>query len=180
MPSKDIYVWICAFCNNQYRIMEEMNGNGADNLEEIFENRLKACGRMVALLDKWEQPADSKTTYTTRIWCIFEQYTALKLNIPVEFILPKDESTDFTNALQERGLKSIKEKISAIECRNAIASNPKDQEKVRHIIESEYGYDHVNDTVKARFAKWCSEAFSRELTRRESLEAIQPNAILDP
>ena len=158
--------------------MDDKNGNGADNLEEIFESRLKKCGRMVALLDRWEQPADSKTTYITRIWCIFEQYTALKLGIPVEFILPKDESTAFTNALQSNGLRFIKEKLSAIECRNAIASNPQDQEKVRHLIESEYGYDNVNHTVKARFVKWCSEALARELTRRESVVAIAPIAAL--
>ena len=45
------FVWICAFCNNQYRTME-----GSKNLEEVFGPRLKSCGRAVALLDTWQKP----------------------------------------------------------------------------------------------------------------------------
>ena len=49
----------CFFCNNQYRI--EAN---ADDLETVFNARLRCIGRMVAMLDTWLKPM-----YNTRIWC---------------------------------------------------------------------------------------------------------------
>jgi hypothetical protein len=167
-PVATTYIWICAFCNNQYRIMGGNNGNGAFNLEEIFETRLKACGRMVAVLDSWEQPPEVRTSYITRIWCIYEQYTALKLGIPVEFILPKEEAKEFVKNLQKNGMNFIKEKLTAIECRNAVASNEKDQVKVKGIIEAEYGYDQVNKKVRARFARWCGDTFHAALTHQDT------------
>lgn len=38
---------------------------------------------MIAMLDTWERPQ-----YCTRIWTVFEQYTAAKLRVPVKMILP--------------------------------------------------------------------------------------------
>ena len=45
-PTASTYVWICAFCNNQYRIFDEKDGSGADNLEQVFESRLNGIKRM--------------------------------------------------------------------------------------------------------------------------------------
>lgn len=56
------FVWICAFCNNQYRTLD-----GSYNLEDVFRPRLRACGRAVALLDTWDSPL-----YVKRVWCVFE------------------------------------------------------------------------------------------------------------
>merc|ERR1711924_440213 len=115
-PTATTYVWICAFCNNQYRIFDEKNGSGADNLEQVFESRLQSIKRMVAVLDRWEQPPHQSTTYIERIWCIYEQYTAQKLKIPVDITLPEKEADDFIRVLSRHGLMPIKEKISRIDC----------------------------------------------------------------
>ena len=59
--------------NNQYRLQ-----TNADDLEIVFEGRVRIINNVVAMLDGWENPV-----YLTRIWTIFEQYTATKLNVPV-------------------------------------------------------------------------------------------------
>merc|ERR1712072_487547 len=41
------YLWVCFFCNNQFR----MAAANADDLEVIFEQRLQKIGKMVAMLD---------------------------------------------------------------------------------------------------------------------------------
>ena len=158
-----------AFCNNQYRIFEDQSGSGADNLEQVFESRLDAIkrlnGRMVAVLDSWEQPADQKTTYIGRLWCIYEQYTAQKLSLPVDITLPKNEADEFLDALTDntRGLPFVQKTVSTIDCMNAKASNPKDEEKVREIIKNP---DEVNKEVRQRFSRWCGEALAASLVRR--------------
>jgi len=75
-PTRDpdeIFLWICFFCNNQYRL-EETN---ADDLETVFKGRLSELrdsgGSMIAMLDTWRQPV-----YLTRIWCVYEQVYRLQ------------------------------------------------------------------------------------------------------
>ena len=65
------YFFMCFFANNQYRILVEESSSGSDNLEEVFETNLKRIGRMVAMLDTWDQP-----TYLTRVWTVYEQFVA--------------------------------------------------------------------------------------------------------
>ena len=50
------YFFMCFFANNQYRILVEESNSGTDNLEEVFETNLARIGKMVAMLDTWDQP----------------------------------------------------------------------------------------------------------------------------
>ena len=75
----ETFLYCCFFCNNQYRILVDDGGHGAANLEEIFQGRLSKIGRVVALLDTWKKPL-----YLTRLWTIFEQFSAIKLELPVK------------------------------------------------------------------------------------------------
>lgn len=49
-----IFLWMCFFCNNQYRIMEEATKTGSEDLKSIFESHLVTAGRMLVLLDTIE------------------------------------------------------------------------------------------------------------------------------
>ena len=71
---KKTFLYMCFFVNNQYRILVDQNGAGSRNssLKEVFGEHLQRVGRMVALLDHWDSPK-----YLSRIWTIFEQYTAV-------------------------------------------------------------------------------------------------------
>ena len=55
--------------------MEE-SANGSDNLEKLFEENLRRIGRMVAILDTWDQPL-----YLSRVWTVYEQFVASRLEI---------------------------------------------------------------------------------------------------
>ena len=44
--------------NNQFRLQ-----NNAEDLDTVFENRLKSIRHMVALLDRWQD-----CVYLTRVW----------------------------------------------------------------------------------------------------------------
>ena len=60
---------------------------GSDNLEEVFEKNLRRIGRVVAVLDTWQQPV-----YLQRVWTIYEQYVACSLQVPVTFVMPEHAS----------------------------------------------------------------------------------------
>eukprot|EP00438_Fugacium_kawagutii_P006523 Skav209116 [mRNA] locus=scaffold179:314917:316704:+ [translate_table: standard] len=47
-----VFLWICFFCNNQYRIKDEAVTTGSDDLKDIFEGHLIEAGQMLVLLDK--------------------------------------------------------------------------------------------------------------------------------
>merc|ERR1712176_1278872 len=96
LSSADIFLFCCFFCNNQYRILIDGNGDGSDNLEETFEARLKQIGHVVALLDTWNEPR-----YLTRIWTIYEQFTAAQLGIEVTMILPPASQESLIEKLEE-------------------------------------------------------------------------------
>merc|ERR1712187_366093 len=71
-----VFFYMCFFINNQFRILVEKTTTGSDNLEQVFERNLCRIGKVVAILDHWK---DAK--YLTRMWTIYEQYTAAKLEI---------------------------------------------------------------------------------------------------
>jgi hypothetical protein len=54
----------------------EESANGSDNLEKLFEGNLRRIGRMVAILDTWDQPL-----YLSRVWTVYEQFVASTLQI---------------------------------------------------------------------------------------------------
>jgi len=62
LPAETTHVWVCFFCNNQFRLLED-SSNSAGDLEVVFERCLRSAGSMVAMLDTWEQPV-----YLTRCW----------------------------------------------------------------------------------------------------------------
>ena len=51
------FVWICFFCNNQERILNEKSQEGSDDLESTFQSRLRSIGHVLVLFDNWSKPA---------------------------------------------------------------------------------------------------------------------------
>ena len=79
--SNRIFLFMCFFVNNQFRIIVEGCTTGSSDLDTVFENNLRRIGRMVAILDTWEQPV-----YLTRIWTVYEQFVASTLEIEARFM----------------------------------------------------------------------------------------------
>ena len=72
--TSEVFLWICFFCNNQYRILESATDTGPDELKEAFESNLAKAGRMLILLDSFERPA-----YITRLAPNSSELMCLKL-----------------------------------------------------------------------------------------------------
>ena len=96
LNSEDTFLFMCFFVNNQFRMFVESSQAGADNLEQIFESNLRRIGKVVALLDHWNEPV-----YLSRVWTIYEQYTAVKLKLPVSMILPLGPATELVAAIEQ-------------------------------------------------------------------------------
>merc|ERR1712228_299604 len=134
---------MCFFANNQFRII--VDGSDVGDLENVFENNLKRIGAVVALLDGWVAPV-----YLTRIWTIFEQFTAVKLAVPVRMILPAAAFNSLSQEIDKgkAGIQAIKESLSKIDSANAEAWLPADAEKVKAAIRESVGFEQVNSCVK--------------------------------
>ena len=85
MAAENVFFYMCFFVNNQFRLIVDGTPAGSDNLEEVFEENLRRCGQMVAILDGWHQPR-----YLRRVWTIYEQYVACSLKIDVAFVMPHE------------------------------------------------------------------------------------------
>ncbi len=73
---KRTYVWICCLCNNQHRVLENLkNGHVVPftQFQTTFSNKVLGIGNVLALISPWDDPI-----YLTRVWCIFELFTAYK------------------------------------------------------------------------------------------------------
>ncbi|CAK8992270.1 unnamed protein product, partial [Durusdinium trenchii] len=91
---QEVFFYICFFVNNQFRIIVEGSAIGSDNLEEVFEKNLRRIGRVVAVLDTWQQPV-----YLQRVWTIYEQYVACSLQVPVTFVMPEHASVSLSDQI---------------------------------------------------------------------------------
>ena len=67
---------MCFFVNNQFRIIVEETTCGSHKLETVFEGNLMRIGKMVAILDTWDEPV-----YLSRVWTVYEQYVASTIQI---------------------------------------------------------------------------------------------------
>lgn len=75
LDPKRTYVWICAFCINQHRVKALQDVGQQVPFSEFqaaFASRVTNIGTMIALMAPWENPK-----YLTRVWCVFEMFTAL-------------------------------------------------------------------------------------------------------
>ena len=147
------FLYMCFFVNNQYRILLDREGAGSRefSLGEVFEENLQRIGRMVALLDHWDQPA-----YLSRIWTIFEQYTAVVLEIEVTFILPQAAGESLLQEIRkgEEGILMVRESLCNVDAETAGAWCLEDEKHVKRIIEQSIGFEKVNEKVQELMIAW--------------------------
>lgn len=147
---KDVFLWCCFFCNNQYRILDEKSKTGSEDLEWIFEHRLKSIGKIVILLDTLREPE-----YINRVWCVFETFIAFQNKVDAEVILPSVESASFQDAVKEGNISDITMALSRVDVQNAKASEPADERLVKDKIKTLSSFDDVNRVVKENLIAWC-------------------------
>jgi len=137
----DAYLWVCFFCNNQYRILEEQTQHGSSQLTSMFEHHLASTGRMLILLDSFT-PAP---LFLTRAWCLFECYVSADQYIPMTITFPDRLRTEGTE-----GRRPLEEAIQALDMRRAKASDKVDEEVIKNLIVASVGFDEFNATCRQR------------------------------
>jgi len=161
------FIWVCFFCLNQFRMMDQQASGGAADLDTVFRERLRNAGTMIALLDSWARPR-----YFRRVWCVYEQFIAHELGVQVEVIFPPAVASDLRSTLQSDFL-TVRAALTDIDVEKAEASNPSDTKTVKAAIQNtEGGFDGVNTVVRERFAEWCAQ----ELTRHSKGELEEMSA----
>jgi len=151
---EDTFIWVCFFCNNQFRL----NSSNSDDLEKVFETRLRSAGSLIAMLDTWDKPV-----YLTRCWTIFEQYIGHELAVGVTIILPPEVMGSFTAEMEAGNIKQIKDNLTELDVENAKASVLEDELKVKQLISSTVGFDAVNLSVKRSMQTWCASVLKAYL-----------------
>ena len=159
-----VFFFMCFFVNNQFRIVVEKSTAGSDNLESVFGDNLKRIGQMVAILDTLEQPV-----YLKRVWTVYEQFVASTLEIPVAFIMPESSAVSARKQIfrGEVGINEITDSVSRVDSAAAKAWDPKDEQKVKALIQSTVGFNHVDAHVTDVMVRWIGE-----LVRQEFRELI--------
>ena len=157
---ENVHFFMCFFTNNQYRILVEESTTGSADLEQVFEVNLKRIGRMVAILDAWQQPV-----YLSRVWTVFEQFVASKLDIPVQFAMPESAALSLQQTIRrgDAGIEQITESLSAVDSQKAKAWCQEDEIKVKSLIQESVGFAHVNQHVAAVMLKWVGKVVEQHI-----------------
>jgi len=152
----DLFLWMCWFCNNQYRIIEEGSQTGSDDLKTIFESHLDAAGHMLVILDSFMEPH-----YFTRAWCLFETYVCIEKQYPRNLLLPSKQLQGFQEVMETAGPTAIRTKVRTIDLRKAEASVKADEDAIKTMIYNSTGFDAVNTVVQKELLRWMLSAFER-------------------
>jgi hypothetical protein len=166
VDASQTFFWICFFCNNQRKLLLSGSAIESSNLSAVFGSRLRRIGCLVVVLDTYDGPF-----YTTRIWCIFEVYTANVQNVRIDVTLPEDSHKDFYGSLQRGEFSSLSAALTAIDTENAEASFQADADAIKNLIRETSGFVSVDDSVKYALMRWLASAFETCLQRNSISEA---------
>eukprot|EP00435_Cladocopium_sp_Y103_P053768 s259_g17.t1 len=142
LNAEDVFLWVCFFCNNQYRIMDSgSTKTGSDELKSVFETHLAEAGCVsefqcllnsfgqLVLLDKFLSPI-----YIQRAWCIFECYVCIEQEFSMSIILSESAEAKFTDALSSSFLRQVRESLNTLDVRGAKASCTADEDLIKKLI----------------------------------------------
>jgi hypothetical protein len=143
------YIWICALCLNQLRIVRVLS---PAELSAEFGPRVTAIGRILPLLAPWNLPV-----YTTRAWCLFELFTAIRnrRDVTIDIILPPSQRAAFSAAMKAGDYGVLEAVLDGIRAENATASEPADLAAIQTYVSAlPGGFEALNETVRGHLRRW--------------------------
>jgi len=149
--AEEVFLYMCFFVNNQYRILVNNEKTGAEDLEGVFQQNLIRIGHVVAVLDTWDNPR-----YLTRIWTIFEQVISIKLNIPVTMVLPYQASLELLQEFDrgKEGILRVKNSLTQVNSEEARAYAAEDECLVKELISRDLGFKQVDERIVQFMIRW--------------------------
>jgi len=114
------------------------------------------------LMVPWEKPL-----YLTRVWCVFECYTAIDQNCNLTILMPPDEKNNFAESIMYEGVEDVMTALSGTRIEDAKASREDDKVNILRLIESGKGFDYVNGKVNERIRMWIDDSMMEVLKMAE-------------
>lgn len=164
LDTKRTYIWICALCNNQHRVVER--DVPFTEFKQVFHKKVRGIGHVLALMTPWNDPG-----YLKRVWCIFEMHTAnVDNDVQIEIIMPPIQKKSLIAAVTKPadgkgtcGLDDLFAALASTKVENAQASRELDKQNILKLIE-ESNVEHgdsvgmgsfkVNADVNALLRTW--------------------------
>lgn len=103
------------------------------------------------MLESWSNPG-----YLKRAWCMFELYTAIRMNeIEVDIILTPSQREECKKKIQMEGFQVIDRALERVRAEDATATEQADLEAIRTLImRYQGGYPALNRAVQVRLRTW--------------------------
>jgi len=167
---KATYVWMCFLCINQHRVFElNQKGEISDDstfaqFKKTFEDRVINVGEVICMMSPWHDP-----TYLSRVWCIFELYTAHKEKCKVSIVMPNREKEKMAKALAEQdGIETLFHTLSSTDIEQAQASVEMDKVRILEMVRNGPGYEKLNNFVNEMLRRWVKEGIMEQVAVKET------------
>lgn len=167
LDPKRTYIWMDCLCINQHRVVaqKEAGGTGLLDFKKEFPSQLRNIGNMLAMMAPWKAPM-----YLTRIWCIFELWSAHNQGCRVSIVMPPREKESLKEDLfgEGSGFQTFKKALAQTKVQNAKASFEKDQAAILKMIQRKPGYKVFNQHVNSLVRKWAQDIISEHIATVEA------------
>jgi len=114
------------------------------------------------LMVPWEKPL-----YLTRVWCVFECYTAIDQNCNLTILMPPDEKNRLMESIKWKGGADVMTALSGTRIEDAKASHEDDKMNILRLIELGKGFNYVNGRVNERIRVWIDDSMMEVLKMAE-------------
>jgi len=168
LDPKRTYVWICCLCVNQHRVVDSKNSSSSSqsvDFETMFKERVLGIGHVLAMMAPWSAPL-----YLTRIWCVFELFTANQEDIDVTIVMPRAQKKEMEQALigaEAKGINALYEALAGTKVQDAEASVEDDRVRILKMIEEGPGYTDLNNRVNELLRGWIAASIHSVVERIE-------------
>jgi len=169
LSTKTTYIWICAFCNNQHRVVER--NVPFDEFRRVFKKRVEGIGNVLAMMTPWNDPG-----YLKRVWCIFEMYSANtddKCNIKV--IMPPREQKSLVAAVLKpadthgrSGLDDLFTALASTKVEDAEASQLQDKLNILKLVEEGPGCLTLDMEINRLLSEWIRDTVLHAVEKAEA------------
>ncbi|CAB9529597.1 Kinesin light chain [Seminavis robusta] len=170
---KRTYIWICCLCVNQHRVVQSSTQQKSGMIAPakvdffaIFGERVKKIGHLLAMMAPWKAPI-----YTTRVWCIFEIFTAHTTDgCEVDIVMPPKEKQSLEQDVldNEGGINALYETLGNTKVENAKASVKSDRLAILTKVKSDVGYSVLNHRVNDLLRGWMHGVLTQLVETREN------------
>ncbi|CAB9523937.1 Hydra magnipapillata [Seminavis robusta] len=170
---KRTYIWMCCLCVNQHRVVQKstqqksgMVPTAKVDFFAIFGERVKKIGHLLAMMAPWNAPV-----YITRVWCIFEIFTAhITDGCKIDIVMPPKEKLSLEQDVVDTGggVNALYETLCNTKVEKANASVDSDRLAILGQVKSDVGYSVLNNLVNDLLRGWIQGVLTQLVRAREN------------